>query len=584
MISAQLRSLRSVVRKTYDLGASFGRKKMFGIFLLLLAQALAQVIGVASIFPILALATDAQGFLSNPNVAKAIEVLPPMSDEQLLISAAGFFVLTLLISSATALVAEYSRNRYAFAMGHWLRMQLLENYSKRPYRFFLENNSGVLTKKTVMDVFTFTNGVLLPALEVIARSVTCLFLIITLLWVNPSLSLVSALIVGGLYILLFVALHRKRRCTSDSLKEANRANMQHVQQFFAGIKPIRVHEASDYFQTQVEIPSKRQSRYMAISPLFGTLPRYVVEPVVFGGIAILIVSLSSSKEMLPSLLPGLGVMALAVYRLLPSVQLLFSQLSNITVNLHGLEEVHEELKVGIDSTPLPSENDTNEIGFKDAIQLREVCFSYEGVSAPTLVDINLAIEKGTSVGIIGESGAGKSTLVDIILGLHTPSSGGIYIDDHLIKESDLSSWRKKIGYVPQEIYLVDGTIAENIAFGVDPALIDKDQVTDAADMAKIADFIASLPNKYDTEVGERGVRLSGGQRQRIGLARALYHAPAILILDEATSALDSATEMAVAETIDQLGGGLTKIVIAHRTSTLKNCDRIVKLDRGSISA
>jgi len=285
------------------------------------------------------------------------------------------------------------------------------------------------------------------------------------------------------------------------------------------------------------------------------------------------------------ILPNLTVMALAGYRMLPSIQLLYGQLSQINAMRYTVGEIEAELaEIEPGSKrpkPLEQIGEPAPLSFKKAIRLENITFNYPGSNRAVLENFSLEIPKNSSVGIIGVTGSGKSTLVDIILGLHRPQSGVIRVDDRILTPSEFTSWRSMIGYVPQDIYLLDASVTANIAFGIPPDQVDQAALREATEAAQILDFIESeLPAKWNTLVGERGVRLSGGQRQRIGLARALCHRPQLLVLDEATSALDTKTEMEVIEAINALHGQLTLIIIAHRLSTVERCDSVARLENG----
>ncbi len=279
-------------------------------------------------------------------------------------------------------------------------------------------------------------------------------------------------------------------------------------------------------------------------------------------------------------------MALAGYRILPAIQALYSQVTSITTMRYTVAEVEAELEqFNLDLNrrqSTPNQTNFHAIPFRQDIRLENIRFSYPNARRPVLDNFNLVIPKMSSTGIVGTTGSGKSTLVDIILGLHTPDGGKIRVDGKALVNSDFPAWCSLIGYVPQDIYLLDASVAENVAFGVPPAEIDRESLQAAASAAQILEFIESeLPNGWDTTVGERGVRLSGGQRQRIGLARALYHKPEILILDEATSALDVETEAEVMKAIQSLKGKITMIIVAHRLSTIESCDQVCRLRNGS---
>ena len=319
-------------------------------------------------------------------------------------------------------------------------------------------------------------------------------------------------------------------------------------------------------------------------PLVGSLPRYLIEPLAFGGLVAAVMAYIAKGQDFATILPNLGVMALAGYRLLPAIQLLYGQLTSLGTTRHSLEEVYDEFRV----TESYKNRDHGAMGgrftrpeaipWTREIHFKGVSFQYPSARKPVLEDFDLTIPKNSAVGIIGQTGSGKSTLVDLLLGLHIPTTGSILIDGTPLESGNRRAWRAGIGYVPQEIYLIDNSISANIAFGIPDADIDRSALRRAASAAKILDFIETeLADGFETVVGDGGNRLSGGQKQRIGLARALYHQPALLILDEATSALDIETETEVMKAIDALHGSITMVVIAHRLSTVENCDVTIKL-------
>jgi len=315
-------------------------------------------------------------------------------------------------------------------------------------------------------------------------------------------------------------------------------------------------------------------------PIYSNGPRYMIEPIAFGGLVGIVIVLALQGKPFSDILPNLSVMALAAYRLLPTLQLLYSQLVTVAANNYTLSQLEAEiLQLEKDTEVIsPEQGSISTMTFDREIRLDNITFYYPNPESPIISDFSLRIAKNESVGIMGPSGSGKSTLVDLILGLHSAQKGRILIDDQPLSSENMISWRRLIGYVPQDIYLLDETLEANIAFGISAEEVDQSALRAAAEGAQILEFIEKeLPQGFQTTVGERGVRLSGGQRQRIGLARALYHKPQILILDEATSALDHKTEAAVMETIHRLQGKLTIITIAHRLSTLERCDSVICL-------
>ena len=513
--------------------------------------------------------------------------LPPLSDAKLLLIAGMFALLMLFLSNALMLLGEVVRARYSHGLAHWLRLRLLRRIVSNPYSYFLQRNTGELMKKTGGDVSAFISGVLAPLLEALARLVTVLFLLLTLLLINPVLALVIAFGFAAFYIIIYYFLSNRRDQTSLRLKQANRGAFREIQQLLGGIKPVKVHGVEQSFLNRFGHHSFTQACLQKWFPIYNNSPRYLIEPLAFGGIVFYVMLLAARGENIASQLPMLGVMALAGYRLIPNFQRLYGSASGMSLMMHSLEEVYEEFHLADSGdgqrTSATMRREHQPIVWNESLKLDRVRFTYTGATEPVIRDISLEIPKNAFVAFIGETGSGKSTLVDIILGLHWPQGGGMLIDGRPLEFEELRRWRAGIGYVPQEIFLLDDTVAANIAFGEDARNIDLEQVRRVSEVAQIRQFVESeMPEGFLTQVGERGVRLSGGQRQRIGLARALYHRPSLLVLDEATSALDNATEAALMQALDSLYGQLTLIVIAHRLTTVEKADRIYRLRKGNL--
>ena len=570
--------------RCFTLAAPYGRRKLVIVLAVIFANGLFQVIGVTSIFPFFALAADPDRIRNSRFGSWLLAYLPPMDQNALLIWAGIVSIALLLLSNAVTLAGEVIRTRYGHGLGHFLRTRLMEALSARPYGYFLERNSGALLQKVVLDVMQFINGVFLPLMESLSRVVTLAFLLLTVFLVQPVIALGAALLLGGFYGIVFMLLRHRSHLVGEGLQEANRGTIIAAQQFLGGIKPILVHGKQRFFTEEFARHSAAQARLLPWVPIFGNGPRYLVEPVAFGGLVAAVIWLAAHGRAFSDILPNLTVMALAGYRMLPSIQLLYSQLSQINAMRYTVDEIETELsEIAATSqmTKLPEcDGQPAPFSFEKAIRLENITFNYPGSNRAVLENFSLEIPKNSSVGVIGATGSGKSTLVDIILGLHRPQSGVIRVDDRVLPPGDFAAWRSMIGYVPQDIYLLDASVTANIAFGIPSDEVDKAALREAAQAAQIFSFIESeLPAQWNTVVGERGVRLSGGQRQRIGLARALYHRPQLLILDEATSALDMETEEEVIRAIESLRGKVTMIVIAHRLSTTRMCSRVCQLQK-----
>jgi ATP-binding cassette, subfamily B, bacterial PglK len=579
-----IHNVSEIIRRVLFLARPYGRAKLAAVFSLSLAQALFQVIGITSIFPFLAIAADPERIRRSHFGTRFLELLPAMENRQLLLVAGIIAIVALLLSNAVNLLSEYARTRYAQNFAHWLRVRLLRRMAAQPYTYFLQRNSGDLLKKIMGDVTNYAGGVLLPLLDTVARVLTAVLLLATLFLVQPVIAISAAIILGGFYAITFRLLTRKRREVDENLKTHVAGAYREAQQMLGGIKPVKVHRAEEHFLSRFAGHSAIMARMYARTPVFANSARYVVEPLAFGGLVVAVLLLAARGRDFSDILPNLGVMALAGYRLLPSLQLLYAQLTQVSSMRHAVDEVYDEFVAAGVNGPIPSVFSTESVAppspfsWKNAITLCEVSFRYPGAPRPALAGLSLVIPKNTSLGVIGPTGSGKSTFVDLLLGLYVPTAGEILIDEKPLAPALVPSWQASIGYVPQDIFLIDDTIARNIAFGLPDEKIDPVRLREACTMAQILDFVeGELLNGFDTNVGERGLRLSGGQRQRIGLARALYHRPSLLILDEATSALDVATEAKLLDALRSLVGKLTIVVAAHRLSAVAQCDQLVDL-------
>jgi ABC-type multidrug transport system fused ATPase/permease subunit len=577
-----LQNASDLVRRVLFLARPYGRKKLALVFVLSLAQGIFQVIGVTSIFPFLAIAADPDRIRHSQFGLRFLALLPPMSNRDLLITAGVIAILGLLLSNAVNLLAEYARTRYANSFAHWLRVRLLRRMASQPYGYFLQRNSGDLLRKVMGDVGNYTGGVLLPLLDSIARALTAALLLATLFLVQPVIALFAALGLGAFYLIIFRLLARKRQEVNEGLRIAFGGSFRDAQQMLGGIKPIKVHRAEEHFLSRFAGHSAVVAQMSARVPIIANSTRYLIEPLAFGGLVLAVVLLAVRGRDFSDILPNLGVMAVAGYRLLPALQLLYGQVTQFTSMRYSLDAVFEEFvaaerdeKSGNVEISLGK---SRPIAWHDALTLDAVSFVYPGTDRPVLDRFSITIPKNTSIGFIGPTGSGKSTLIDLLLGLHRPTSGRVLIDGQPLTPELIPSWQATIGYVPQEIFLIDDTIARNIALGVPDNEIDNARLREVCAMAQILDFVETeLRDGFQTIVGERGVRLSGGERQRLGLARALYHRPSLLLLDEATSSLDTATEAKLIEALRQLSGKLTIVTVAHRLSTVAGSDKLIDL-------
>jgi ABC-type multidrug transport system fused ATPase/permease subunit len=426
---------------------------------------------------------------------------------------------------------------------------------------------------------------LAPALDLLTRGLLALLLVTALLFVEPWVVLGACALVAVYYWLVMRPIRASAARASDKIKRDVRALHFEIQQWLGGIKPILAGGRSAYFAGRIEQVSQRLTDEIAALPLHPALLRSSLETLVFGGMIAWVVGALLAGAELTTLLPRVGLLAAVAYRLMPSMQTIFANIASMTANRHALEEVTElmrEQSQYADTLPAsPADASVQPLPWTREVRFENVSFRYRGAAEPAIEDVSLSIAKGQRTALVGATGAGKSTVIDLLLGLHRPTEGQILVDGAPLGPEHMAAWRRTVGYVPQELFLLDGTIAQNIAFGSD---LDAQRVGDAARLAQADEFIDRSRGGLETAVGERGVRLSGGQRQRLALARALYARPNLIVLDEATSALDPQTEHKVVAALPLAAEALTIVTVSHRLASVRDYDCIHFLERGRVVA
>ncbi|QPM67318.1 ABC transporter ATP-binding protein [Atribacter laminatus] len=563
------------------------KRQMFILLFLMILMGLFQAIGVASILPFMNL-------VLNPEMVETNQWLKwfyqwgNFQNLQSFVITVGFITLGIIIlANAISALTVWMRLRFTWRNNHLLSQKLLYSYLSRPYSFFLNRNSADLGKNVLSEVQQLTNGFLIPFFTMISDLFVVLFVLLLLFFVNPSTTLVTLLLLGVPYFIVYWLNRRRLGITGVQRIRTNRERYTSVNEAFGGIKDLKLMGRESYYFKKFSSASHLFSNLMISHSLIGSLPRFALETIAFGGIIVLVLYLLRTGGSASEIIPMVSLYAFAGYRLMPALQQFFLSLTQVRFNYPTVLKVTEELSGAEQVVPEGIQNfvDKPPLPFQKEIRLERVNFYYPEVKEPVLRDISLTIPWRTSVAFVGPTGSGKTTTVDLILGLLDPTSGEILIDGIPLTNGNKANWQENLGYVPQQIFLSDDTVTNNIAFGIPEQIIDHQAVELAARTAGIHDFIINeLPKDYQTIVGERGIRLSGGQRQRIGIARALYHDPEVLVLDEATSSLDVITEEMVYQAIENLSKMKTLIIIAHRLSTVRNCDTIYLIDRGSIIA
>jgi ABC-type multidrug transport system fused ATPase/permease subunit len=576
-----------MLKKIHGLLTAGERRRGLLVLAMVLVMALLETAGVASVMPFLSVLGNPEAVESNPILATFYERFGFESVDSFIIALGVAAFLLILFSALFRTLTHYVMNHYVEMRRHSIGERLLETYLRQPYVFFLDRHSSDMAKSILSEVDQLVTNVFRPGIDMVAYMVVTIALVTLLVVIDPWLAFGVAVVIGSTYAAIYLTVRGILGRVGRDRAQANRERFTAAGEALAGIKDIKLLGREQAYLSRFRGPSIRQASHQATNRTLSLVPKYLVEAIGFGGVIVLTLVLFATQggatgTGLGGVLPLLGLYVFAGYRLLPAAQHIYKGVASLRFSAATVDGIYKDLEqrtalAEIASGPaeplLPSKS----------IALEGVHYTYPNAPRPALRGIDLVVPVGTSLGLIGTTGAGKTTLVDVLLGLLRPSSGAITVDGQPVTDALLSSWQRALGYVPQDIFLTDSSVAENIALGVPAAEIDLCQVIRCARMAQVHDFIIEeLPEQYDSIIGERGVRLSGGQRQRIGIARALYHDPAVLVFDEATSALDTATEKAVMEAIDALKDQKTVILIAHRVSTVRNCTQVVQIQSGAI--
>jgi len=544
-----------------------------------------QVASVASIMPFLSVASDPSIIQENEYLRWAYTTFGFDDNRSFLIALGLGALIVLVVSNVFIILTRWAMERYSWGRNHSLSRRLLRSYLYRPYEYFLTRNSSELGKNILEEVKEVTDQMLKPTLRGVAKAVVALFIVGFLVYFDPTVALMVTVVLGAAYGGIYLLVRSQLDKRGEARVEANTKRYQFVGEAFGGIKEVKIQGKEEAFLDLYDDPSERYAWNQALYRVIKKSPRYIIEMVAFGGIILIAVYLIAVQENIQQVIPVLGLYAFAGYRLLPALQEAFHGLASARFNIAALDKLHRDLK-GLSEAEAPSfgaagEPSASPLVLDDELALRGVSYTYPDAHEPAIKDLSLSIPARSMVGFVGKTGSGKTTAVDLILGLLRPQTGEVIIDGTPLRTDNLRCWQQTLGYVPQHIYLSDDTVARNIAFGVAEDQIDMEAVREAARRAHIFNHIEQdLPDRWETVVGEQGVKLSGGQRQRIGIARALYHGPSVLVFDEATSALDQSTEAGVMEAIYDLEGEQTILIISHRLSTVQRADTIFMLEEG----
>lgn len=562
------------------------RKQAIVLILMFLLMAILDMIGVASIMPFIYVISNPDIIENNSLINSAFQISKLIgvenTQEFLFVSGVIFFIL-LLISLSFKALTTYVQTRFTQMRQYSIAKRLIEGYLNQPYTWFLNRNSAELGKTVLSEVGMVVSGGIKPFLNLIAQTIVAVALLVLIILVNPKLALITGLILGTAFGIIYKFSKGLLLRIGEERLVRNQIRFNVLSEAFGAIKEIKLGGLEQNYVSKFSEAAKRMAKVSATGKVITVLPRFAVEAVAFGGMIVVVLFFMSQSSSFYEIIPIVALYAFAGYRLMPALQQIYSDVSELRFISPALNSMFEDLS---NLQTYTYDNDKSFLSVNNEISLKGINYNYPNASKTALRDIELSIPAKSTVGFVGATGSGKTTTVDIILGLLEAQEGTLQVDGKIINKQNRKKWQRSIGYVPQQIYIADDTIEANIAFGVkNPNEINYKAVERASKIANLHNFVSSaLPQKYKTIVGERGVRLSGGQRQRIGIARALYYNPQVLVFDEATSALDNLTEQAVMDAVHNLGKDVTIIMIAHRLSTVKECDIIFFLEDGKLSA
>lgn len=568
-------------RQLTKLVGAENRRKLIVLQVLFLFAAILQVASVAAIPPFITMLTEPGIIQSNFLLSWTYGFLGFNSNTQFIIAYAVGVTGLILLANGVSGFSTWRLLKTSMNLGAYIQRKIFNNYLENDYSFFALNNSSRLISQITQEVPRMIYMVVQPLLNLISQFFIASLIIIGIFLVNYKIAFVAVLLVGAIYLVIFKVIRKKVVDNGYKISDLNKKKLKVLNESIAGIKEVKLRGNEERYMEELDSLTLKGLNASAYIILAGDLPKFIVETIIFSAILSLSIFIMMTMGSTSSALSIVSLYAMAGYKLLPAAQTIYKSYSLIKANGMVVFELSEEIE-----RSEQYKNSLDALGDGaievDDIRFEDVCYRYPNSESLAIRNCNFEIKEREVTAFVGASGAGKSTCVDLLLGLLTPTGGAITVDGSRIDRSNLKSWRSKIGYVAQDIFLLDGSFRENIAFGEPPESIDESRLFQAAKMANIHDFIMACEGGYDFSVGERGAKLSGGQKQRIGIARALYKDPKVIIFDEATSALDNITEHNILRDIQQLAKTKTIVMIAHRLTTVKNADKIILFENGTV--
>jgi ABC-type multidrug transport system fused ATPase/permease subunit len=549
------------------------------LIILMILASFAEIFSIGIVLPFLAVITSPETVYKNEFVRPIINILGIDSPAELILLITVFFCVTTISSAVIRLLMVKRTAVISFKIGSEISVNIFRRTMYQSYDIHYKRNTSqiidAISNKTNLVVY----NVLIPALTITSSFFILLPIMIALILYKPIVAVITFLSIGSLYFVVIKSVREKLFQSGAIISTESKSAIKTLQEGLGGIRDVILFKSQEMYCAVYSKSDEMFRQAQSKSFFLAQSPRFILEAIGMISIALIAFNFVQQKLSVEMIIATLGLIAMTSQRMLPIIQQSYAAWAAMRTGQSSLFEILELLDQPLPSTSVMT---SNQFQFNRSIQIEQMGFKYFNDSPYILKNLNLEILKGERVGIIGQSGSGKSTLVDLIIGLLIPTEGFIKVDGYPVSKDNVGDWMSQIAYVSQSIYLNDGTIEENIAFGIPKTSIVRELVVEAAQKANISSMIEALPANYQTRVGERGVLLSGGQLQRIGIARALYRKASILVMDEATSALDLDTEQAVMDEIDELNSDVTVFIIAHRMSTLKNCTSIIEIENGSI--
>ena len=552
------------------------RHRTIWVAVTIFLRALLNFVGIATLIPILVLILDRNAFATNQYLAKLYTLLNPSSYAQFVVAVCAAIVGVIVLKNIATLLLYRTERNYIYGLYKHLSLSLYLTYHNRGYSFVKSQNSAVLTRNVNVVSLMFVAGVLKPLATIISEALLFVLIMGAIAWYTPTVALLATAIFLPIVAIFYLVMRRRLNDIGELENAAQRLKSRIVAESFRGYADIEIGGAFPQMFSRFDSAINDIVKLRKRNATIGQLPQLFTEVGLAIGLATLVIlSLGYSSEHMALVF---GIFAVAAIRLIPSIRGIMSSWSTIRYNLYTIDTMSD---AKADNITLPT-HEVERINFRSTIELRNISYIFSDATEPTIENLSLTIKQGERIGIQGSSGIGKTTLFNLMLGLYSPTAGAIYVDGVKLDNSNLRKWQNSIGYVSQSVFITEGTIAENIAFGEEAASIDYSRISKVIEQSDLKEFIASLDKGANTRIGEQGSRLSGGQRQRIGIARALYKGCDILLFDEATSSLDNTSEQNINRAIERLSAennALTIVVIAHRDSSLEYCDRIITLGK-----